>query len=78
MGKKKPKKKVKLPKDRTGRAINIGDVLQWDDGERMQVSTLTYYGSGFKGMGMWTADGEDESFSDNLEASLIVYSKGAR
>lgn len=38
---KKAKRKVKLPTDRTGEPIQIDDVLMWDDGTRMQVSTLT-------------------------------------
>jgi hypothetical protein len=70
----KPKRKVKLPCDRTGAPIHIGDVLAWDNGERMQVATLTYYGEEYKVVGCWTAEDEDgEMFADNLDGSLIVW-----
>lgn len=71
----KPKRKVKLPCDRTGAPIHIGDVLTWDGGERLQVATLTYYGDGYDKIGgCWTAEDETgEQFSDNLEGSLIVW-----
>lgn len=69
----KVKRKVKLPCDRTGAPIHIGDVLQWDGGQRMRVATLTYYGEDFKSVGCWTAEDEDGEFSDNIEMSLIVW-----
>ena len=68
MAKKKPKSKVKLPCDRIGTPINIGDVLEWDDGSRLHVTVLEWYGDGF-----WVgtdADSADES--DNLQAGIIV------
>ena len=73
---KKAKRKVKLPTDRTGEPIQIDDVLMWDDGTRMQVSTLTYYGDDMKSVGCWTAEDESGEFSDNLGASTIVWRKG--
>ena len=73
----KPKRKVKLPCDRTGAPITVGDVLAWDGGERMRVAVLNYYGEDFT-IGMWTAEGEGEDeFSDNLGASLVVWRGGA-
>lgn len=69
----KPKRKVKLPCDRTGAPITVGDVLAWDGGERMRVAVLNWYGGNF-----WTAEGEGEDeFSDNLGASLVVWRGGA-
>ena len=79
MGKKKQKSKqktskwIRRPCDRTGAPIHIGDVLQWDGGQRMRVATLTYYGEDFKSIGCWTAEDEDGEFSDNIEMSLIVW-----
>ena len=69
----KPKRKVRMPCDRSGAPINVGDVIQWDDGSRMKVDTLTYYGEDLKNLGCWTAEDEDGEFSDNLEASLIIW-----
>lgn len=60
--------KVALPTDRSGEPIRIGDVLQWDGGERMQVDYMTYYGNGF-----WTAEDDGGGYSDNLGKSLIVW-----
>lgn len=71
------KRKVKLPTDRTGEPIHVGDVLQWDDGTRMQVATLTYYGKELESIGSWTAEGECEEYSDNLGNSIIVWRKGS-
>ena len=67
----KPKRKVKLPLDRTGAPITIGDVLEWDDGTRMRVDILEWYGGGF-----WcAADCGQDDFSDNIGASVIVAKK---
>lgn len=68
-------RKVPLPTDRTGAPIHVGDVLEWANGERMKVFSLTYYGDQFDVLGYrWTADGEgDGEYSDNLAASLIVW-----
>jgi len=65
-------KKVKLPCDRTGEPIHIGDVLQFEDGTRFQVAWLTWFGGN-----CWMAEDEDGAEgSDNLGASLIVWRKG--
>lgn len=69
----KPRRKVKLPVDRTGEPINVGDVIRWDNGQRIQVATLTYYGEDYERYGRWTAEDEDGEFSDNLGGSLIVW-----
>ncbi len=70
-------RKVKLPCDRTGEPIHIGDVLQWDDGSRMQVAVLNYYGEDYKALGCWEAEDESGEISDNIEKSLIVWRKKA-
>ena len=68
---KKPKRKVKLPLDRTGAPITIGDVLEWDDGARMRVDVLEWYGGEF-----WCAtDCSQDDGSDNLGSSVIVARK---
>ncbi len=72
---KKRKRKVQLPCDRTGEPIHVGDVLQWDDGTRLQVSTMTYYGEDCKSIGCWTAEDEQGEFTDNLDGSIIVWRK---
>ena len=64
----KRKQKVKLPTDRTGTPIRIGDVLEWEDGTRLRVDVLSWYGGGF-----WTAEDEAGEFSDNLGASIVVW-----
>lgn len=64
------KHKVKLPTDSTGEPIRIGDLLQWPDGERMVVETLTYVGEGALS---WMAEGPGkEEYSDNLAGSTII------
>lgn len=70
---KKKKHKVCWPTDRTGEKIQIGDVLQWDDGSRIQVNSLTYVGNNDW---MCNIDEDDDEFSDNLGVSLIVWKKG--
>ena len=74
---KKRKAKIKLPTDRHGTPIHIGDVLMWDDGTTIRVETLTYYGDEFDALGFrWTANEEgtsDEDSSDNLEGSEIIW-----
>ena len=72
---KKRKRKVQLPCDMTGEPIHIGDVLQWDDGTRLQVSTMTYYGEDFKSIGCWTIEDDQGEFSDNIGVSIIVWRK---
>ena len=70
----KPKKKVKLPTDRTGRPIHVDDILEWRDGTRMRVSGLEWYGGGF-----WCAtDCDANDYSDNLGASIVVGHVGKR
>lgn len=75
--KKKNKRKVVIlpPTDRTNTPIDIGDVLEWEDGTRMQVSSMTYYGEDFRSIGCWTAEDENGEFTDNLSGSLIVWRK---
>ena len=75
MSKKKMAKKVTLPTDRTGSPINVGDILQWDNGDRFQVCTLTYYGKEFEHIGCWTAEDCNGEFADNLSGSLVVWRK---
>lgn len=68
---KKAKRKVKLPLDRTGAPITIGDVLEWDDGTRMRVDVLEWYGDD-----SWcAADCSQNESSDNIGMSLIVARK---
>lgn len=64
----KHKRKVALPTDRTGTPIRIGDVLEWEDGTRLRVDILNWYGGDF-----WTAEDEAGEFSDNLGASVVVW-----
>lgn len=71
---KKPKRKVKLPCDRTGAPITIGDVLEWDDGTRMRVDVLEWYG-----VDAWCAtDCSQDDFSDNLGAAVVVARKAVK
>lgn len=70
-GAKGRKRKVRLPVDSTGEPIQIDDLLQWPDGSRLKVETLTYVG-GSLDMG-WMAEGpEGRDYSDNLGASTII------
>ena len=77
MGKKKPKKvskKVRKPTDRTGTPITIGDVLEWDDGSRMRVDVLEWYGDD-----SWCAtDCSQDDFSDNIGAAVVVARKAVK
>lgn len=67
----KHKRKMKLPCDRTGMPIHIGDVLEWEDGTRLRVAVLNWYGGDF-----WTAEDDNGEFSDNLGASVVVWRRG--
>lgn len=70
----KPKKKVKLPTDRTGRPIRVDDILEWRDGTRMRVCVLEWYGGD-----SWCAtDCDANDYSDNLGASIVVGHVGKR
>ena len=71
---KRPARKVKLPTDRTGEPIHVGDVLEWKDGSRLMVESLTYYGRQLDALGFrWVAEGLDEGeYADNLGASTII------
>ena len=61
-------KKVKLPTDRTGRPIHVGDIIEWEDGARLKVDVLEWYGGNH-----WNGfDCSMEDFSDNLEAGIVV------
>lgn len=64
-------RKIKLPFDCTGTTIDIGDILEWDDGTRLRVDVLNWYGGD-----LWTAEDENGEYSDNLGASLIVWRRG--
>ena len=71
---KKPKRKIKLPTDRTGRPVQIDDVLEWDNGERLRVSVLNWYGGD-----AWTAEDVDaDDFTDNIGMSVVVGHIGGR
>ena len=71
---KKPKRKVKLPTDRTGTPITIGDVLEWNDGSRMRVDVLEWYGDDF-----WCAtDCSQDDFTDNIGAAVVVARKAVK
>lgn len=70
------KSKVKLPTDRNGESIHIGDVIVWEDGSTVKVRTLTYYGDEFELLGSWIANEQgttDEDYSDNLCNGEIVW-----
>ena len=73
----KRKKKLKLPVDRNGEPINLGDVLMWDNGDTVKVDTLTYYGREFESIGcVWVANEDgtsDEKRSDNLTGGKIIW-----
>ena len=65
------KKKVKLPTDRNGRGIDIGDWLMFSDGP-FHVSVLNYYGKALEAVGCWTAEDEDGNLCDNLGAGEVI------
>lgn len=66
------RKKIRLPRDRNDKPIDIGDVLAWKDGDVLVVAVLNYYGDGKEHGGYWTAEDENGKFSDNIERSTIV------
>ena len=70
MSKKKRKRKVRLPVDATGEPIQVGDLLQWPEGERLLVETLTYLGHDAWMAEEPSADGDE--YSDNLGAATII------
>lgn len=67
------KHKVKLPLDRSGTPINVGDWLMFDDGP-FHVDVLTYYGKGLEPAigGCWTAEDENGNICDNLSAGRVI------
>jgi len=69
----KRKRKVKLPLDRNGTPIDIGDWLMFSDGP-FHVEVLNYFGEGLEPAigGCWTAENENGDVSDNLSAGEIV------
>lgn len=74
---KKPRGKVKLPRDRHGTPIDVGDVLSWGDGTLCKVDTLTYLGEEFADtVGSWVVNIEDEYF-DNPQGGEVIR-KGKR
>lgn len=69
---KKPKRKVKLPTDRNGTPIDVGDVIGWDDGTIVKVDTLTYLGAEFADtIGSWVVNIETECY-DNPQGSEVI------
>lgn len=71
---KKRKSKVKLPTDKNGTPINVGDWLMFSDGP-FHVNALVYIGKGPNDG--WYAEGDDENaFSDNLGAGVLITYKG--
>lgn len=71
----KRKAKVKLPTDRNGEPIHVGDVMVWDDGSVVKIESLTYYGDEFDMLGFcWVANEEyTEQYVDNLDGGEIVW-----
>lgn len=69
----KRKRKIKLPCDRNGTPIDIGDWLMFSDGP-FHVDTLTYYGKGLELAigGCWTAENESGDCCDNLQAGIVI------
>lgn len=74
MGKKR-KAKIKLPTDRHGTPIHIGDVMLFDGGETVKIESLAYFGNEFDVLGFrWIANDDDEdNYSDNLSAGEIIW-----
>ena len=71
--KRKDKKKVALPKDSKGRAIQIDDTVAWEDGTVFKVAYMTYYGKCL-GEEWWDIQGEDEDdWSDNPGACKVIW-----
>jgi len=72
---KKRKAKIKLPTDRHGTPIHIGDVMLFDGGETIKVESLTYFDNWFDSLGYcWVANDDDsEKYSDNLGAGEIIW-----
>lgn len=76
----KRKRKVKLPCDRNGTPIHVGDWLMFDDGP-FHVDTLLWCGYGLSLVTSdgWVAIDEHERESDNLRAGVIItYKKGEK
>ena len=69
----KRKRKVKLPCDRNGTPIDVGDWLMFSDGP-VHVDTLTYYGRGLEPAigGCWTAENECGDCCDNLPSGIVL------
>lgn len=66
-------KKVRLPRDRHGTPINVGDLIAWDDGTCARVETLTYLGDEFADtIGSWICNIETDGF-DNLQGGEVVW-----
>lgn len=65
------RKRVKLPRDRNGTPINVGDWLMFSDGP-FHVCTMTYYGDDMETIGAWTAEDDGGDYCDNLKAGLIL------
>lgn len=65
---KKRRGKVKLPLDRSGIPIRVGDWLLFEDGA-VHVETLTWMGDE---LGWYAGDGKEECAADNLSAGIVV------
>ena len=70
----KPRRKLKLPVDRHGTPIDVGDVIGWDDedGTLCKVDTLTYLGDEFADtVGSWIVNIETDAY-DNPQGSEVI------
>lgn len=63
----KRKRKVKLPCDRNGTPIHVGDWLMFDDGP-FHVDMLGFVGDGYG----WYAENADGVDADNLGGGVIL------
>ena len=68
----KPRRKLKLPVDRHGAPIDVGDIIAWDDGTVVKVETLTYIGKEFADtIGSWIVNIETDCY-DNPQGSEVI------
>lgn len=65
--KRKRQKKVRLPTDRYGNPVNVGDCLVFDD-DVIVVTSLTLFSDG-----EWTAGTVENDFaSDNISGGIVI------
>lgn len=70
----KRRRKVKLPCDRNGKPINVGDWVLFSDGP-FHVETLCYMGEGYG----WYAEDDNGVDTDNLGGGIVItYPKGEK